>query len=69
MNEDKQRILLKTLESIDDGLTVRQALMVVLDHVKCGQMEASAIEHHFNKILLKKHDDELCRDFQLATVY
>ena len=54
LSEDKSRILLSTLEAIDSGLSVQQALTTVLGHVKCGQMEAGTIARELEKQILER---------------
>jgi hypothetical protein len=53
--EDKSRILLSTLEAIDNGLSMRQALVIVLTHVKGGRMEAGTIERELEKKILERN--------------
>jgi hypothetical protein len=54
LSEDKSRILLSTLEAIDNGISMRQALVTILGHVNCGRMEAGTIERDFEKQILEK---------------
>lgn len=56
LSEDKSRILLSTLEAIDSGLSVRQALVTILGHVKCGRMEAGTIERELEKKILEREN-------------
>ena len=54
LSEDKSRILLSAMEAIDNGLSVRQALVTILGHVKCGRMEAGTIERELEKQILER---------------